>query len=133
MKLENPIYESDPYLADFKPDLDRRHEKMAKTISSIEGKKNGSIFKVGCVFPMYRDDDHREDVPHFIMDPYFWPTSKIWENYRNFKNPRALKHSQNLILNLDFIFAQTTQLLDLNGHHKESFQLIPRYLWYSVI
>ena len=38
MKLENPIYESDPYLADFKPDLDRRHEKMAKTISSIEGK-----------------------------------------------------------------------------------------------
>ena len=37
MKLENPIYESDPYLADFKPDLDRRHEKMAKTISSIEG------------------------------------------------------------------------------------------------
>ena len=39
MKLENPIYESDPYLADFKPDLDRRHEKMAKTISSIEGKK----------------------------------------------------------------------------------------------
>ena len=38
MKLENPIYESDPYLADFKTDLDRRHEKMAKTISSIEGK-----------------------------------------------------------------------------------------------
>ena len=38
MKLENPIYESDPYLADFKADLDRRHEKMAKTISSIEGK-----------------------------------------------------------------------------------------------
>ena len=37
MKLENPIYESDPYLSDFKPDLDRRHEKMAKTISSIEG------------------------------------------------------------------------------------------------
>ena len=38
MKLENPIYESDPYLADFKTDLDRRHEKMTKTISSIEGK-----------------------------------------------------------------------------------------------
>ena len=39
MKLENPIYESDPYLADFKPDLDRRHAKMTKTISSIEGNR----------------------------------------------------------------------------------------------
>ena len=47
MKLENPIYESDPYLADFKPDLDRRHEKMAKTISSIEGKKMAQFLKWG--------------------------------------------------------------------------------------
>ena len=45
-----------------------------------------------------------------------------------FKIPKALKHSQNLILNLDFISDQTTQLLDSNGHHKESFQLIPRLM-----
>ena len=45
-----------------------------------------------------------------------------------FKIPKALKHSQNLILNLDFISDQTTQLLDSNGYHKESFQLIPRFM-----
>ena len=43
MKLENPIYESDPYLADFKHDLDRRHAKMTKTISSIEGNQKTQL------------------------------------------------------------------------------------------
>ena len=71
-----------------------------------------------------------KERPNFIKVPYFGLTPKIRENYWNFKILRALKHLQNLILNLDFIFAQTTQLLDSNGHHKESVQLISPYLWY---
>lgn len=58
MKLENPIYESDPYLADFKPDLDRRHTKLTKTISSIEGNQTAQ-FEHG-------------------------PSPEIKENYQNF-------------------------------------------------
>ena len=55
MKLENPIYESDPYLSDFKPELDRRHEKMAKTISSIEGKR-ATQFYHGPLFRTYSEN-----------------------------------------------------------------------------
>ena len=46
-------------------------------------------FKVGCVFPMviwsefrmgqYRDDDHREDTPHFNWREIVIPPASIWK------------------------------------------------------
>ena len=50
--------------------------ELTLRFSSMMVEKNWSNRKVGCIFPMvitpefhmgqYRDDDHREDAPHFI-------------------------------------------------------------------
>ena len=38
IEIENPIYDSDQYLKNFKSDFDRRHQKMTETINEIDRK-----------------------------------------------------------------------------------------------
>ena len=64
---------------------------------------NGLNSKIECVFPMvmgqHKDDDRREDAPHFIMTfEFIYEVSRVLQMTTPFKNVVALTGGNSSIL-----------------------------------